>query len=84
MALNIKSEEAHDLARRLAETRGTSLTDAVTEALRQTLDAETQPSEPDLLVKEVAEIQAFVADLPDRDTRTPEAILGYDDTGLPA
>jgi len=30
----------------------------------------------------VAEIQRFVAELPDRDPRSPEEILGYDEEGL--
>lgn len=84
MALNIKSDETHDLARRLAEAKGTSMTEAVTEALRLTLDAETRREEPALLVREVEEIQAFVAALPDRDPRTADEILGYDAFGLPA
>ena len=84
MALNIKSDEAHRLARRLAEATGTSLTEAVRSALERTLSAETQWVGPELLLAEVAEIQGFVADLPDRDPRTPDEILGFDDTGLPA
>ena len=32
---------------------------------------------------EVKEIQAFVAALPDRETLSPEEILGYDEYGLP-
>lgn len=83
MALNIKSDEAHHLARQLAEARGTSLKDAVTEALRETLDADRQRSEPDVLIRDIAEIQGFVADLPDRDTRSPDEVLGYDEAGLP-
>lgn len=83
MALNIKTDEAHDLAKRLAEARGTSLTDAVTEALRRMLGDETRASEPGLLLGEVRELQRFVADLPDRDCRDPDEILGYDDVGLP-
>jgi hypothetical protein len=39
MALNIKSDEAHRLARELAEARGTTLTEAVTDALRGHLAA---------------------------------------------
>lgn len=33
---------------------------------------------------DIAEIQAFVASLPDRDTRLPEDIIGYDEAGLPS
>jgi antitoxin VapB len=82
MALNIKNEEAHRLATRLAEVRGTSLTEAVTTAIQETL-ART-PEAPDVaaLLAEVAEIQRFVAELPDRDSRTADEILGYDPHGL--
>jgi antitoxin VapB len=38
MGMNIKSEEAHRLARELANLTGESLTAAVTEALRERLD----------------------------------------------
>ena len=83
MALNIKSDEAHRLARELAETTGSSLTEAVTAALRRTLSAETRPIGPDLLLREVEELQIFVSDLPDRDARTSDEVLGYNATGLP-
>lgn len=83
MALNIKNDDAHRMARELAESRGTNLTEAVTSALRALLEATVEASEPDVLLAEVAEIQRFVADLPDCDTRSPDEILGYDDAGLP-
>ena len=83
MSLNIKNPEAHRLARELAEVTGGSLTDAVTDALRDRLAEAQRKDSAELLLQEVREIQAFVADLPDRDTRTPEEILGYDDHGLP-
>lgn len=83
MALNIKNDEAHRMARELAEARGTTLTEAVASALKAALEATVETSEPDLLVAELREIQRFVADLPDRDTRDPDEILGYDASGLP-
>lgn len=83
MAMNIKNDEAHRMARELAEARGTTLTEAVTSALRALLEATSEASEPDVLLAEVADIQRFVADLPDCDTRAPDEILGYDDAGLP-
>jgi antitoxin VapB len=73
MSLNIKNDEAHRLARELAASTGTSLTEAVTTALRRTLATEASVDESELLEAEVA----------DRDTRTPDEILGYDPTGLP-
>jgi antitoxin VapB len=82
MSLNIKNPEAHRLARELAEATGGTLTDAVTEALRDRLDEVRRKDPVGLLLEEVREIQAFLADLPDRDLRTPEEILEYDSRGL--
>jgi antitoxin VapB len=82
MTLNIKSAEAHRLARELATVKGGSMTEAVTEALRESLRTTSGKTDPDLLLREVADIQAFVAGLPDRDSRTPDEILGYDSSGL--
>jgi antitoxin VapB len=83
MALNIKSEQAHRLARELADATGSSLTEAVTSALERSLQSLASPTDLGLLQSEVATIQRFVADLPDRDPRSPDQILGYDDRGLP-
>ena len=83
MALNIKSDEAHRLARELAEATGSSMTEAVTEALRRTLVEESVEDHPGLLLAEVAEIQSFVASLPDRDCRPADEIPGYGADGLP-
>jgi len=48
------------------------------------LDATRDPSAGvESLLAEVRQVQALVAGLPDRDTRSPEEILGYDDRGLP-
>ena len=83
MALNIKNPEAHRMAQALADATGTSLTEAVTDALRARLAAVASASAGDLMDAEVAEIQAFVVSLPDRDVRTEDEILGYDPFGLP-
>lgn len=84
MALNIKSKEAHRLAEELAGIRGSSLTDAVTSALAESLRAEREPgSGVETLLAEVRQVQALVAELPDRDPRAADEILAYDDQGLP-
>ena len=83
MALNIKNPEAHRLAHDLAEATGGSLTDAVTGALRDSLAAMDRASSFEVLWAEVKEIQDFLSELPDRDTRSPEEILGYNEQGLP-
>ncbi|MEX2527870.1 MAG: type II toxin-antitoxin system VapB family antitoxin [Gemmatimonadota bacterium] len=85
MALNIKSDAAHRLAKELAQTTGTTVTDAVTTALRDRVQAEAKRDVADetLLLAEVREVQRLVAALPDRDARPAEEILGYDSFGLP-
>ena len=83
MSLNIKNPEAHRLARKLAEVTGESLTEAVTESLKERLASVQRSEEPVGLERSVAEIQNFVAALPDRDLRSADEILGYDERGLP-
>lgn len=84
MALNIKGDEAHRLAKTLATARGSTLTDAVTFALTESLRTARDPAAGvKALLAEVRQVQALVAELPDRDTRSPDEILGYDERGLP-
>ena len=83
MSLNIKNPEAHRLAKELAERTGESLTKAVTVALRERLSG-LRRVQPGGLMAAVAEIQDFVGALPDRDCRSADEILGYDDHGLPS
>jgi antitoxin VapB len=83
MALNIKNQEAGQLAHELARLTGESLTDVVTTALRDRLSVVRRQRERAGLMSDIRQIQAFVASLPDRDHRTPEEIIGYDEFGLP-
>ncbi|HEX2095598.1 MAG TPA: type II toxin-antitoxin system VapB family antitoxin [Longimicrobiaceae bacterium] len=83
MALNIKNLETDRLAHELAEATGESITTAVTRALAERLAAVRKRQAQTRNRAEVADLQAFVASLPDRDSRTPEEILGYDAHGLP-
>jgi antitoxin VapB len=83
MALNIKNAIAEKLARELAEATGESLTDAVIGALQSRLSAVRRVRAAGPIAADVAEIQAFVQSQPERDSRTAQQILGYDDFGLP-
>lgn len=83
MALNIKNATAERLARELAEATGESLTDAVIGALQSRLGAVRRVREREPIAADVAEIQSFVRSQPERDSRTAEQILGYDEFGLP-
>jgi antitoxin VapB len=83
--LNIKSPEAHRLAKQLADARKSSLTEAVTHALAESLRTVREPERGiEAILAEVAEVQALVAALPDRDVRSADEVLGYDERGLPA
>jgi len=82
MALSIKSDEADRLARELAAETGETLTEAVVIALRERLDREHNRHTASMRTR-LARLAAEVAALRVADDRTPEEIIGYDDTGLP-
>lgn len=81
MALNIKDHEAHELARELAEARGTTLTEAVRAALREAVERTRTPGNAKLEVLD--ELSLHCASLPVLDARSADEILGYDEAGLP-
>lgn len=84
MALSIKNPVAEKLARELARATGKGITEAVTEALQSRLATIRRSRvHPDVL-RDVAELQALVRAQPDRDSRAPDEILGYDQFGLPS
>lgn len=82
MALSIKNDEADRLARELAATTGETLTDAVVAALRERL-ARERARQGAGIADRLRRLAAEVADLERLDHRPPEAIVGYDEHGLP-
>ena len=82
MVLSIKSVEADQLARELAQLTGESLTDAITNALRERLERE-RPDRTDLVNRLLA-IGESARTLPRLDARSDDEILGYDEHGLPS
>ena len=84
VALNIKSEETDHLARHLAELTGESITETVTQALRERLVRVEGRRRQRGLGDEIRRIQARLAALPRLDGRSDEEILGYGETGLPS
>ncbi len=81
MALNIKNPEVELLARQVASQADESLTEAVRHALEERLERlKGRRSAPDLL-EELMGISRRCSDLPDRDSRDPDDILGYDAVG---
>lgn len=84
MPLSIKDPEADRLARAVAALTGESLTQAVITALRERLTREERRGAAgEGLLAEVLEIGRHCAALPILDPRPADAILGYDERGLP-
>ena len=85
MPLNIKNEEAHRLAKALAEKTGHSLTETVLSALREAIARETMKDEvmKTEKVKDLNVIADKMTALPIVDSRTSHEIIGYDELGLP-
>lgn len=83
MALNIRSAEAERLAAELAKQTGETKTEAVTQALRERLARVRRARARRRLADELEAIAEHCANLPVLDARPPDAILGYDEHGLP-
>jgi antitoxin VapB len=82
MALNSKDPEADQLARRLATLTGESITAAVKTAVRERIVREER-MRGKASVAELMAIARRIASRIDRDGRTPDEIIGYDERGLP-
>lgn len=82
MSLNIKDPAAHSLAQRLAKETGETMTQAVTEAIRERLERVRRLRKPEATVAELLAIGHRCAQ-----TRTGKPIdhgdLLYDERGLP-
>jgi len=88
MGMNIKDPDVHAMARRLAARRGTSVTDAVRQALRAALEREPDLGDPLALQAKREAIERIgqrFRDLPLRDGRSSQAQCDdlYDAEGLP-
>lgn len=83
MALSLKDKKTDRLAREVASLTGETLTDAVCTALAERLERERlRRGQPDRLADRLAALGHECAALPDFDTRSPDEIVGYDDTGM--
>lgn len=83
MALNIKNEETHRLAAELAERRGISITQAVTDAVRESLEAERRRARPGALAEELLAIGRRCARHMQGLSSGDHAAMLYDERGLP-
>jgi antitoxin VapB len=83
MALSIKHPEADRLARQLAARTGETLTEAVIKALKERLARASTKKPGERLADKLRAIGKRCASLKVIDDRDPDAILGYDERGLP-
>jgi antitoxin VapB len=83
MAISLKNEEAELLARRIAAATGESLTGVIVTSLRERLARLEHEQERSSLAEQLHAIARRAAALPELDRRSPEEIIGYDDTGVP-
>lgn len=84
VSLNIKSSEAHELAREVAEITGETLTAVVKEALRERLERLRGEEAPHLADRLVAIGHDCASRLPEPYRSSHHGELLYDDHGLPA
>ena len=83
MALNFKDEETDRLAREVAKLTGETLTVAVRRALAERLERERlRRGDARGLADHLLAIGRHCASLPDLDPRTPDEIVGYDESGM--
>ncbi len=84
MPLNIKDDDTHELAKKLASLTGESMAKAVKRAIQEKLAQVEKMQCGTALADELDRIALYCAKLPRRDERSSEEIIGYDESGLPA
>jgi len=81
--MTLEDEETERIARDLAALTGESVDEAVRVAVSERLDRERERHEAGARRAErMLEAATRFAALPDLDTRSPDEIIGYDETGM--
>jgi antitoxin VapB len=83
MAQDLNSERVRHVASELAAATGQDIETAVISAVEEKLARLERPKS----AKQAHDIDALfrrLAEMPVRDTRSPDEIIGYDENGLPA
>jgi antitoxin VapB len=83
MALSIKNSKAEKLAREVAAQTGETITQAITRSLEERLERIRGRHIAGDTATEILKIFIRCSQIPDRDARTPDEILGYDRVGVP-
>lgn len=80
MPMSIRSAEVENLARKLSAQTGYSMTETIERAL-EAMDS-SRAEDARARYSRIADLAARCSALPDRDTRSEAAILGYGEDGL--
>ena len=83
MALSIRNPRAEKLARQVAAECGESLTEAIVHALEERLEHLQGRRTTTDIAEEIMKISLRCRALPEKDERSADEILGYDERGLP-
>jgi antitoxin VapB len=83
MPLSIRNPRAEKLARQVAAKSGENLTEAIIHALEERLARLTGRGAATDVAEEIMKISLRCRALPDRDRRSADEILDYDENGLP-
>ena len=83
MALSIRNPRAEKLARQVAAETGESLTEAIIQALEERLQRLKGRRTATDVAEEIMKISLRCRALPEKDGRSAEEILDYDEKGLP-
>lgn len=84
MALSIRNPKTERLARELAAESGKNITQAITNALDERLERLRGRRTATDMAEEIMKISKRCRSISDKDRRTPDEILGYDSSGVPA
>ena len=83
MALSIKDKETERLARKLAERTGETITIATRRAIEERLKRTGSQARKAALLEDMEAMQRRLSTLPILDHRSPDEIIGYDESGVP-
>jgi antitoxin VapB len=83
MPLSIRNSEVERLARSLSRLTGEGLTQTILQALRERHQRVAAAREGKRLLRDLTAIARRAAAIPERDHRSADEILGYDEHGLP-
>ena len=83
MPISIRNVKVEALARDIAGRTGETMTKAIVIALEERLAKLRSPRETHAAARQLLSVARRINRRRTRDARTPEAILGYDEHGLP-